>query len=166
MGGLCLCEKNISRGIVRPVSGCSTSIRRLYYGKKDKSNKIFPTTLVTAVFSKPEPVGGEGAFLWMENNYNSKFGICFKEAKVFSGLHSGLTADVLTFNPRENLMNASESGQVKFRKEDFYLIKISNPLCKAIRFSKRYHRGSRPTVLLSPKMIDQFEEDKEVVVVA
>eukprot|EP00118_Oscarella_pearsei_P019826 m.212911 g.212911 ORF g.212911 m.212911 type:complete len:380 (+) comp39780_c0_seq4:1751-2890(+) len=114
----------------------------------------YPTDLVTAVSNDPR------AFLWMENSTESTVSVCFKEAQIFSGVRSGLAADVLTFHPQENPLNASESGYMLFQNERNLL------LCKTIEFSNHYYEGSRPAVLLSPKITDQLEEGKEVVVAA
>ena len=47
--------------------------------------------LATAVRSKPE-VGADGAFLWMENTTDSQLSLCYEEAQVFSGVHTGFQA--------------------------------------------------------------------------
>ena len=53
--------------------------------------------LATAVRSKPESVGADGAFLWIEKTNESR--VCYKEAQIFSGLHTGYQ----TVGPRYHL---------------------------------------------------------------
>ena len=58
-----------------------------FYGVQ--STALMSNLLTTAVRSVPEVTGADGAFLWTENTGGRRFGFCYKEAQIFSGVHSG-----------------------------------------------------------------------------
>ena len=55
-----------------------------------KSDMNATYKLATALRSEPGSVGADGAFLWIEKTKESR--VCYKEAQIFSGLHTGYQA--------------------------------------------------------------------------
>ncbi|XP_065837701.1 uncharacterized protein [Oscarella lobularis] len=119
--------------------------------------------LATALRSEPESVGADGAFLWIEKTNESR--VCYKEAQIFSGLHTGYQANILMFNHSgglQDLVKGADAGQLVFSKKHFE----GNSVCQTVRFQRKYYRNTRPTVLASPTVLTGSRSAPEVAVVA
>ncbi|XP_065841247.1 uncharacterized protein [Oscarella lobularis] len=126
--------------------------------REETSTALMSNLLTTAVRSVPEVTGADGAFLWTENTGERRFGFCYKEAQIFSGVHSGFQTDVLTFNGSlglQSLVDGAEVGQLYFMESELG----AGSACKIVSFQSKYYRDTRPTVLVSPEVPSAPQQD-------